>query len=48
MINELTDIRTAFTEQHKNDHIESVELYPGIELQYITLGSDTFQCTMMN
>ncbi len=40
MINELTGIRTSFTEQHKNDHIESVELYPGIELSYITLKSD--------
>ena len=37
MIDELTDIRSSFIKHHSADHIKAVELYPGIELSYLTL-----------
>ena len=40
MIDELTDIRSSFIKHHSADHIKAVELYPGIELSYLTLTAD--------
>ena len=40
MIDELTDIRSSFIKHHSADHIKAVELYPGIELSYLTLTTD--------
>ncbi|MDE7132757.1 MAG: AraC family transcriptional regulator [Lachnospiraceae bacterium] len=40
MIDELTDIRSSFIKHHSTDHIKAVELYPGIELSYLTLTTD--------
>lgn len=42
MINELKEIRSSFTKSHSKDHIEAIELYPGIELSYLTLTTDNF------
>ena len=42
MINELTGIRSSFVGSHSTDHIKAVELYPGIELTYLTLTTDHF------
>ncbi len=42
MINELADIRSSYIKNHSMDHIESIELYPGIELTYLTLTTDHF------
>ena len=40
MIDELTDIRGSFIKHHSADHIKTIELYPGIELSYLTLTTD--------
>lgn len=40
MIYELTNIRRSFTECHDNDLIDTVELYPGIELSSVILRSE--------
>ncbi|MBD5514894.1 MAG: helix-turn-helix transcriptional regulator [Lachnospiraceae bacterium] len=40
MIDELTDIRGSFIKHHSTDHIKTIELYPGIELSYLTLTTD--------
>ena len=40
MIDELTDIRSSFIKHHSTDHINAIELYPGIELSYLTLTTD--------
>ncbi|MDE7285084.1 MAG: AraC family transcriptional regulator [Lachnospiraceae bacterium] len=40
MINELADIRSSYIKNHSADHIEAIELYPGIELSYLTLTTD--------
>ncbi|MBD5474639.1 MAG: helix-turn-helix transcriptional regulator [Lachnospiraceae bacterium] len=42
MINELTDIRNSHSRSHSSDHINAIELYPGIELTYLTLTTDHF------
>ncbi|MBD5484433.1 MAG: helix-turn-helix transcriptional regulator [Lachnospiraceae bacterium] len=42
MIDELTDIRSSFIKHHSADHIKAVELYPGIELTYLTLTTEHF------
>lgn len=42
MINELEDIKKNFIEHNNKNHIETVELYPSIELSYITLTTDNF------
>ena len=42
MIDELTDIRSSFIKHHNMDHIKAIELYPGIELTYLTLTTDHF------
>ncbi|MDE6749088.1 MAG: AraC family transcriptional regulator, partial [Lachnospiraceae bacterium] len=42
MINELADIRSSYIKNHSMDHIEAIELYPGIELTYLTLTTDNF------
>lgn len=42
MIDELTQIRSSFIKRHSADHIKAVELYPGIELTYLTLTTDHF------
>ena len=42
MIDELTDIRSSFIKHHSTDHIKAMELYPGIELTYLTLTTDNF------
>lgn len=42
MIDELTDIRSSFVRHHSADHIKVIELYPGIELTYLTLTADHF------
>lgn len=40
MINEFTEMQNTFMQSDCNNHINSVELYPGIELSYLTLTSD--------
>ena len=40
MIDELPDIRSSFIKHHSTDHINAIELYPGIELSYLTLTTD--------
>ena len=42
MIDELTGIRSSFIKNHNTDHIKTIELYPGIELTYLTLTTDNF------
>ena len=42
MIDELTGIRSSFVKRHSSDHIKAIELYPGIELTYLTLTTDHF------
>ena len=42
MIDELTEIRSSFIKRHSTDHIKAIELYPGIELTYLTLTTDHF------
>ena len=42
MIDELTDIRSSFIKSHSMDRIKAIELYPGIELTYLTLTTDHF------
>ncbi len=42
MIDELTGIRSSFLRHHNVDHIKVIELYPGIELTYLTLTTDNF------
>lgn len=42
MIDELTGIRSSFVKSHSMNHIKTVELYPGIELSYLTLTTDHF------
>ena len=42
MIDELTDIRSSHSRSHSSDHINAIELYPGIELTYLTLTTDHF------
>ena len=42
MIDELTNIRNSFIKSHSMDHIKAIELYPGIELSYLTLTTDHF------
>ncbi len=42
MINEFTEMQNTFMQSDCNNHINSVELYPGIELSYLTLTSDIF------
>lgn len=42
MIDESTGIRSSFVGSHSTDHIEAIELYPGIELTYLTLTTDHF------
>jgi len=40
MIKELADIRNTFAAHAGADHINAIELYPGIELSYLTLATD--------
>lgn len=40
MNRELESIRNAFSAQYGKDNVETVELYPGIELSYFTLTTD--------
>ena len=42
MIDELTDIRSSFIKSHSMNHIKAIELYPGIELTYLTLTTGHF------
>ena len=42
MIDELTGIRSSFVKRHSSDQIKAIELYPGIELTYLTLTTDHF------
>lgn len=42
MIDELTGVRSSFIKCHGAEHIKAVELYPGIELTYLTLTTDHF------
>ena len=42
MIDELTGIRSSFIKHHSTEHIKTIELYPGIELSYLTLTTDHF------
>ena len=42
MINELTGISSSHSKSHISDRINAVELYPGIELTYLTLTTDHF------
>ena len=42
MIDELTKIRSSFIKSHSKDQIKAIELYPGIELSYLTLTTDNF------
>ncbi len=42
MIDELTGIRNSFVGSHSMNHIKGIELYPGIELSYLTLTTDHF------
>jgi len=40
MIHELEKIRSRFARQDHGDHIESIRLYPGIELSYLTMQTE--------
>ena len=42
MIDELTGIRNSFVGSHSMNHIKAIELYPGIELTYLTLTTGHF------
>jgi len=42
MIDEWKEIRSSLIKQHGMDHIETIELYPGIELTCLTLTTDNF------
>lgn len=42
MIDELTGIRNSFVGSHSMNHIKGIELYPSIELSYLTLTTDHF------
>ncbi len=40
MIRELENIRSDLTKQHSRNHIETIQLYPGIELSYLTMTTE--------
>ena len=42
MIDEVAGIHSSLTKHHSMDHIKTIELYPGIELTYLTLATDNF------
>lgn len=40
MIRELENIRSDLTKQHSRNHIKAIQLYPGIELSYLTMAAE--------